>query len=1542
MKLNKVIKLSDAFATEVNVLRDYSYRDPEGNIEKVRGYLPNKSSRDILKSVLLSCSESTDKKLHLIISSYGTGKSYLLLLLANLLANNKIETSFIDKIRDKEDYYKDGFSSTLDNHINNSRPMLMVIPEYGDLDFNHSLLEGLKFALRKNDIDYVPKTNYEEAVKTIDHWKEKSPQNYEQLKNLITGSTYEHFIEQLNSYEPSTYLEFKKIYQEINGSPFSDSHTSAFPIFADTAKAIRKHGYRGIAIIYDEFGEMLGKLINSSASATGLSIQQFIEDIKDKKDNCNILFISASHQDPSSLRASKEKDLNKVIGRFERHQLMVSEAEGEEVMGAIFIKENPSEFSKINKHLLFKENLETIKEFNLYPNKDKGWVESKVLQNLYPMHPLTSYILPRLSAEFAQNTRSMFNFLSPVETKDGAFRKYLEIKEVYEQNKLNLFTPDLLLDFFLKNIREDKGGMVQTYYEAYQESLGKVKDVYHQQIMKNLFLLYILKNSLIQPNKETLFWAMNWENSRKREFNNLLHDLVTTHELLELNPTNKNYEFPDFGSAPLSKITNEEERKLDNLSLSQCMNIWKDIHENENFILRDQNNKFGCNRSLNTESVNDIGDLIFNLNELEGYYNSTTKYLGNGYLFYLIGNSEDEIEELKRNILKKSSLAPYIIFGSPVNLLQFDSLIEETLRYKAIENTSKRSDIIQNPTRLTRIQNQLQNALSDLQVKIKDLYEPSNWKWNYQQESGIELKSKPKFSQWIGSKMDLLFSETPVIKDDALWFMVGNRGAKDRKQALDLLLNADKDRIILRDDNDNAAHKRIIRNFFTNVGLTSDKRREKNIQYGEIKMPDQDSQLFKAWKLIEIKLKSGLYVNPIDIIKSLLRAPYGFSENIIKLLLAAYIRYDIERITISDSKRKNVQNPSIELVDLLIKKPKDFLIRKIEISAPELRYLNQLKSLFDKQNVNTWMDVSQKFIGINQFLTSLTKTLIKNSGNIQLQKFYDSLDVLKTEHQIKGADKGRISQQYFQENLPSLLFNEGSELIEDPAKVDELIKKLDDFKKYPGEKEAELKTEIIRELAKQVFETTIVTKVEITQVVSKWFKSLPAPNQSGKFENDIIKTWLSEIKNNFTNDQFELYLVKLNEKPLKDWTDISYEKFHLIDRFKGYKKQIEEYTKSPLEVFQIIAREALEKSATECDSVAAFDLFMKDWWNSLSPIKQTEQYTDETNLLVSQILYPSAAKTRYLETIPQAWEKIEYLPNHISSQWESWTNNDAAVVGKNYRKCIDEIIQWKPPVEEKLVFVALGNLYVDNSKINDVVSLYVEVKKWFDLLPERTKNANWDKIEVNISKLIVCLDEESTFETFIFEESPALFKLDLFKEWNETVLNTYIFKFTELKEILEGYKRPLYELIEVYEEKTKNKSLSEESFCYNLYTDIKESEAYKNKIDSALFSDSVSTIIYETAQKTVNDFNLNNIIPLISEELKIDSNSNLWTDKEQKTFVTSLKKGVSNLIKWKFPEAEKLKRAKTKVKEEIFILQEELELNETQMRKVLNDIIEGK
>lgn len=1541
MKINEIIKLSDAFAAEVNVLRDYAYRNQESNEEKIKGYLPNKSSRDILKSILLSCPESTDKKLHLITASYGTGKSYLLLMIANLMANQSKESikTLFEKIRDKENYYKDKLTSTLDNHIENSDPFLIVIPEYGDPDFNHALLEGLKFALISNNIDYIPKTNYEDSIKTISHWRVKTPHNYQLLKEQLNNSTIEKFVEQLQAYNPSTYKEFKQYYYEINGSPYAEAHTSAYPVFADTAKEIRKHGFRGIVIIYDEFGEMLGKLINSSMSATGNSVQDFLENVKSKTENSNIMFISASHQDPQSLKANKEKELNKVIGRFEKHQLIVSEAEGEEIIGAIFIKENNEAFEKIYSHSLFGEHLDTIENFNLYPDKDSSWIQNKILRNLYPLHPLTSFILPRISSEFAQNTRSMFNFLSPSETKEGAFKYFLNSTEVITNSNVNLFTPDMLLQFFQKNIQEDKEGRVQSLYDAYRTGIGKVLDSHHQSIMKNLFILLVVNSAYIRPTRETLFWAMNWEESRRKEFYNLLDDLTTALEYLELNPIDKTYHFPDFGTAPLSKLIDEEAKKLENFSLAQFLNVWESLLPLEKYPFRDHNNRFGCNRQLWTEVVEDSGRLISNIKELKEYYNFTQVYFANGYLFYLIGSSEDEVEVLKNIIIQDNEILPYIVYATPTNLPQFDSIKKDTLQFKAIESTAARPDVMQNPARSKSINEQLVSAKRNLEEKLKNLYDPSNWKWNYQQEKDVDLLSKPKFSNWINSKASLLFQDTPTIKDEALWFIEGNRGGKDRKQALDELFNAQKGRIPLRDDSDRApADKRIIRNFFANIGLTTDLKRDKNVQYGEIKMPDQESQVYKAWKLIDSKLKSGTYINPITIITPLLQAPFGLSEHIIKFLLTSYIRYDIERMVIAVGKNKVIQNISLDLIDNMMNKPSEYSIRKIEMSGPEFRYLGQLKSLFDKQDVNSWIELAQKFIGLTSFLTPLYKGIIRDSNDTELQNFYKSLDLLKTEFS-SGTDKEKVSQEFFQEHLPSSLLNMDRTFMDDAAQVSKLISKLDAFKKYPIEKEAERKMEAIQALAVDVFKKNIVTKSEITQVVQEWFRNLPTPNQNGKFTNDIIKNWLLEVKLATTNDPFELYLNQLNEKPFKDWDDFSYEKFNFISRFKEYKKTVEEYTKSPLEVLQIIARDVFEKSSTECNSEDMFDSFFKDWWNRLPKLSKSFQYSNETNFLLSQITISSAVKARYLETIPQVWRENQFLPIHIPKEWETWSNSNTYTVAEKYKICIDEVNNWEPPISENELFNACGKLFV-NGEIKTASELFVVVKKWHEALPERTKKTNWGEINENAAIFLNALDEGSKLESFIMEKAPTLWKLPSLKQWDQSTLQNYLTKFRTLKIRVEDYKRPLQEIVERIEEKYDEKSNNPETFCYTLNGKIKDSDAYKNRISHELLNEPIATILYQSSQ--IGSLNISTMVASVADALNIDKDWHLWNEKDEKIFVSGLKKAIDTVVKWKFPEAEKLKKAKSKVKAAITNLQSELELDDNQIRKVLNDILDGK
>jgi hypothetical protein len=641
------------------------------------------------------------------------------------------------------------------------------------------------------------------------------------------------------------------------------------------------------------------------------------------------------------------------------------------------------------------------------------------------------------------------------------------------------------------------------------------------------------------------------------------------------------------------------------------------------------------------------------------------------------------------------------------------------------------------------------------------------------------------------------------------------------------------------------------------------------------------------------------------------------------------------------SKSKVVVPISVDLIDSIFNKPTEYVIRKIEISGPELRYLNHLKKLFDKQDTNTWDDVMNKFIGISQFLTPLQKSLIKISGDSCLIDFYSSIENLKLELQLNKSEKEKISKCYFQEVLPSILIGEDYRFIEDDHKVIELITKLDKYKKYPTENEANLKLEMIRELSEVVFGKVIVTKLELTQVVQEWFKRLPAPNQSGKFENSIITSWLVEIKNCLTSDPYELYLNQLNEKPIKDWIDISYEKFGFIERFKGYKKTIEEYTKSPIEVLQFFARSMFEKSASECNSESTFEGFVNSWWETVPTINKNPQYSAAVNLFINQLSIPSSVKTKYLDIIPQAWGNYGFLPAHIPSRWESWSTADSALVGERYLQCIQEINTWKPPVELMEVVNALGDLFKLN-ELSKLEELFNGMNEWYKLLPERTRNADWNLMNPDISILIEALNDISRFEVYIMYDLPLSFKLPEFSLWDQDVLNIFITKCNHLKSILDDYKRPSIELIRILENKKGANSISVEAFCFNLINKLRGSEVYRNKIKHEQLVEPISRSLYYTFMKNSENISFDEVLIIVAEKLSFDYNPNLWSEKDDELFASSFKKGVDGIVNWKFPEEEKINNAKLKVKQGLLILQKELELNESQLRKVLNDIIENK
>ncbi|RYE12220.1 MAG: hypothetical protein EOP45_23250, partial [Sphingobacteriaceae bacterium] len=178
-----------------------------------------------MSKILDVLGEDTTDKVHLIQASYGKGKSYLLLMLANLLANNrpKILDSFVQKVADKDAQLSDGLGKKLERIANQNDRFLVVIPNYADTDFRHALLQGLINALDAQGISYRPDTVYFKAAKVLENWRSDNPALFNKFTSLVVTKDINTFIAQLRKLDPPTYEQFREYFKEVVASSFSET-----------------------------------------------------------------------------------------------------------------------------------------------------------------------------------------------------------------------------------------------------------------------------------------------------------------------------------------------------------------------------------------------------------------------------------------------------------------------------------------------------------------------------------------------------------------------------------------------------------------------------------------------------------------------------------------------------------------------------------------------------------------------------------------------------------------------------------------------------------------------------------------------------------------------------------------------------------------------------------------------------------------------------------------------------------------------------------------------------------------------------------------------------------------------------------------------------------------------------------------------------------------------------------------------------------------------------------------------------------------------
>jgi len=481
---NKKIDVVRDFQTSVNIAFDL-HKD-----NKIRTFIPTMSSIDIVDDVLRSINDPAQSRARLLVGAYGRGKSHIILVLMSLLF--KKDVALFDVLLDKMDEFNPKLREFTFEYLNSSRKLLPVIVSGNSTSITQSFLNALQQTLKNESLDDImPETNFSAAVNVIERWQSEYPKTYEKFSDSL-NEPVSTFTTALKEFDVSTYDRFIKLFPTLTSgsefNPFVGFHV--VELYEKVVDKIKDKGYNGIYIIYDEFS----KYLESSIAYATVSDTKLLQDFAEKCDRSGdkqIHLMLISHKDISTyidnnLPKEKVDGWRGVSGRFKHMSLHNNFSQMYEIISAVikkdgrfwkkFCEDNASRFADIEKRFVANGILE------------EGIADIAV-KGCYPLHPISTFVLPRLSEKVAQNERTLFTFLSAEHKHTLA--SFLEMAEA----DFPILTPDYIYDYFESLLRKEHyTSDINKLYRLTSKVLDKLEaKSLGARIIKTIALIYIIE-----------------------------------------------------------------------------------------------------------------------------------------------------------------------------------------------------------------------------------------------------------------------------------------------------------------------------------------------------------------------------------------------------------------------------------------------------------------------------------------------------------------------------------------------------------------------------------------------------------------------------------------------------------------------------------------------------------------------------------------------------------------------------------------------------------------------------------------------------------------------------------------------------------------------------------------------------------------------------------------------------------------------------------------------------------------------------------------
>lgn len=532
-KIVDLVNFHTAYGEQVRLL-DYFYNE-EQNREHMSGYVPIRSHREAFMTLAraqLPNKENRDK-VFMLTGSFGTGKSHLCLMLANYFSLKPTDLEMGDFFTNWAKRDKEG-ADTIRNWRGGGRYLVAPCDFAEARPFEDMVISAIERALEYEGAEeIILDTHFKSALRRLEQWEERQEAGE-------PSGVFNDFLAYLGGDDPQVELDdlkqglvdndsvamdrFQECYENATGQRLSFRTDNLLAILKDLLSSPDfQSRYEGLVVLADEFGYALGE------NRVSMSVfQGFAEMSKDGIAGKQLIFIGTGHRRFAAYGANTQLQVDFRVVQDRVTEVSLESEELEQIIAALVSPSTESpvwqeEVVSKNDWLLTKMAADA-KRLKVFDYLTEPGLREQIVTNIYPMHPLATYCLTRMSQELGSDARSVFSFFRALgdAAPEGSYAWYVGNYDVTKPGgELNIYTPDMLAQYFNNSattsnlmvrleirdhIRNYQAALQEAARYAYKNNLTKEVDELTSQV---LALMFVYRVSNFNVTDQTLELGLN-------------------------------------------------------------------------------------------------------------------------------------------------------------------------------------------------------------------------------------------------------------------------------------------------------------------------------------------------------------------------------------------------------------------------------------------------------------------------------------------------------------------------------------------------------------------------------------------------------------------------------------------------------------------------------------------------------------------------------------------------------------------------------------------------------------------------------------------------------------------------------------------------------------------------------------------------------------------------------------------------------------------------------------------------------------------------